>query len=63
MSLICKEDLLKDIEDTVLFSGRADHVSAEIRGANKVVDRIKVAPEISNSPEKSCVCPHCGKKL
>ena len=47
MSLICKEDLLKDIEETVVFSGRASHVSAEMRGANKVIDRIKAATALS----------------
>ena len=49
MSVICREDLLVDIEATVVFSGRADHVNAEIRGANKVIDRIKAAPALSES--------------
>lgn len=47
MSLICKEDLLKDIEETVVFSVREGTVSAEMRGANKVIDRIKAAPTLS----------------
>ena len=41
---INKGDLLKDIEDTVLFSGRPGHISAEARGARKVVERIRSAP-------------------
>ena len=49
MSLICKEDLSKDIEETVVFSGKAGHISAELRGASKVVDRIHSAPAVSES--------------
>ena len=49
MSLICREDLLTDIEETLVFSGKIGVVNAEMRGANKVVDRIKAAPEISDS--------------
>ena len=49
VSLICREDLLQDIHETVLFSGRTDHVSAELRGANKVMDRIRVAPAVSDT--------------
>lgn len=44
--LINREDLLKDLEETVVFSGREGHVSAEMRGANKVISRIKAAPTI-----------------
>ena len=49
MSLICKEDLLKDIEETVVFSGKAGYVSAEMQGANKVIDRIHSALAVSES--------------
>lgn len=39
-----REALLKYIEETVLFSGRPNIVSAEVRGARTVIDRIKSAP-------------------
>lgn len=45
-TLIEKEALMKDLEDTLVFSGREGHVNAEIRGANKVISRIKAAPTI-----------------
>ena len=41
---IDREALLKDIEESVVFSGRAGHISPEMRGANKITDRIKSAP-------------------
>ena len=40
---INREELLKDIEDSVRFSTR-NGVSAELRGAHKIVDRIRSAP-------------------
>jgi hypothetical protein len=40
---INREELLKDINDSVRFSTR-NGVSAEIRGAHKIVDRIYSAP-------------------
>lgn len=40
---INREELLKDIEDSVRFSSR-NGVSAELRGAHKIVDRIRSAP-------------------
>ena len=39
-----REALLKYIEETVLFSGRPNTVSAEVRGARTVINRIKSAP-------------------
>ena len=41
-----REALLKDIGETVLFSvrGGAKLPTPEMRGANKVIDRIKSAP-------------------
>ena len=42
---INREELLKDIEDSVRFSAR-NGVSAELRGAHKIVDRIKSAPTV-----------------
>lgn len=64
-TLICKEDLLKDIEKSVVFSGRIGHINAEVCGATKVLDRICVAPAISveNAPVESAVesegCKFC----
>ena len=39
-----REALLKDISESVVFTVRGDKPSLEIRGANKVIDRIKAAP-------------------
>ena len=38
-----REALLKDIEESVVFSCRTAQ-SAEMRGANKIIDRIRCAP-------------------
>lgn len=43
--LISRSALLDDIEDTVVISAR-NTKSAELRGAHKVVDRIKAAPAV-----------------
>ena len=37
-------ELLEDISESVVFTVRKGQPSAEIRGANKVIDRIKAAP-------------------
>ena len=47
MSVICREDLLQDISESVVFTVRVGVESAEMRGANKVIDRIKAAPALS----------------
>lgn len=39
-----REALLKDISETVIFSGKTDQISVEVRAANKVITRIKEAP-------------------
>lgn len=44
MAYIDKDLLLKNITSTVRFSIRKDVASAELRGANKIIDRIKQAP-------------------
>lgn len=46
MAYIDKEALLQDISETVLFSvrGGVKTPTQEMRGANKVIDRIKSAP-------------------
>ena len=47
MRLIDADALMEDIEQTVRFSCRDGVPSAEMRGANKVIDRIEVAPTLS----------------
>ena len=44
MAYIDKDLLLQDINSTVVFSTREGVTSAELRGANKIIDRIKQAP-------------------
>ena len=39
-----REALLKDIEESVVFTVRQGQPSLEMRGANKITDRIKSAP-------------------
>ena len=41
---IDKDLLLKDIEESVVFSVRSGVPSPETRGTNKIIDRIKTAP-------------------
>lgn len=44
MAYIDKDLLLKDIEESVVFSLRNPKSSLELRGAMKILDRIKNAP-------------------
>lgn len=44
--LIDRAALLADIDETFVFSGRVGSEFAQIRGANKIVDRIKAAPAV-----------------
>ena len=44
MGYINKEALFDDIEESVVFTTRPGIVSSELRGANKIIDRIKRAP-------------------
>lgn len=39
-----REALFMDLSETLIFSGRPGEASAEVRGANKVISRIKNAP-------------------
>ena len=39
-----RDALLKDIEESVVFTVRSGKPSLEIRGANAIIDRIKSAP-------------------
>ena len=43
---IDREALLQDIEQSVVFSARTGTVSAEMRAARKIVDRIRMAPSL-----------------
>lgn len=69
-----REALMKDIEETVLFSVRsgAGLLIAEMRGSNKVIDRIKSAPSADvvevvhgyyekYDDSEFCYCSECGK--
>lgn len=47
---ISREALLQDIEDSVRFTAKTGTISPEIRGANKVIDRIKCAPVADVAP-------------
>lgn len=65
---INREELLKDIDDSVRFSTR-NGVSAELRGAHKIVDCIRSAPacdvvEVVHSKwikESDCEFPVCSR--
>ena len=41
-----REALLKDIEDSVVFTAKSGQPSLEIRGANKITARIMAAPVV-----------------
>ena len=63
--------LLKDINESVVFSVRAGYISPELRGAIKILDRIDNAPtadveEVKHGTWKlfddgSGRCDQCGK--
>lgn len=69
-----REALLKDISETVLFSvrGGAELPTPEMRGSNKVIDRIKSAPTadvvevwhghwiLEKEPNGEPYCFHCS---
>ena len=71
-----REALLKDISESVVFTVRGDKPSLEIRGANKVIDRIKSAPTadvvevnhgewhlLKNCANEGVYCSVCNKKV
>lgn len=71
MAYIDRDKLLKDISEGVVFTVRSGKPSAEIRGANKVIDRIKNAPAadvvevkhgywIDNEEDFWVICSACG---
>lgn len=47
---IDREALLQDIEDSVCFTAKTGTISPEMRGANKVIDRINCAPAADVEP-------------
>jgi hypothetical protein len=55
MAYIDKDLLLKDIDESVVFSVRKANPSLEIRGARKIVDRIKTAPEVDVEEVVHCI--------
>ncbi len=60
MAHIDRDNLLKDISESVVFSGRSGIPSAEVRGANKVIDRIKSAPAADVAEVVRCKdCKYC----
>lgn len=52
-----REALLRDIEQSVVYTAREKTTSAEMRGAHKVIERIKCAPAVEpiyiHEPTKS----------
>ena len=59
--LISRKALLEDIEETVIFTVQKDAQSAEMRGANKVIDRIKAAHTVDAVEVVRCKdCKHYG---
>lgn len=52
-----REALLHDIEQSVVYTAREKITSAEMRGAHKVIERIKCAPAVEpiyiHEPTKS----------
>ena len=63
-----REALLEDIGETVLFSvrGGAELPTPEMRGYNKVINRIKSAPtadvvEVRHGEWVDCKCSACGE--
>lgn len=51
MKYIDADALLADVDETVIFSVRSEKKpNAEMRGANKVIDRIRCAPTADVAP-------------
>lgn len=57
MAEIDREALLHDIEQSVVYTARGKITSAEMRGARKIIERIKCAPAVEpiyiHEPTKS----------
>lgn len=69
-----REALLHDIEQSVVYTAREKITSAEMRGAHKIIERIKCAPAVEpiyiHEPTKDVApvvhgrCPICsGRKI
>ena len=57
-----RDALLRDIEDAVVFSVGRNEPSAELRGAGKIVDRIRCAPTADVVEVVRCKdCKHWNK--
>ena len=52
--LIDRAALFADIDETFVFSGRVGSEFAQIRGANKIIDRIKAAKAVDAVPVVRC---------
>lgn len=70
---IDREALLHDIEQSVIYTSRGKITSAEMRGAHKIIERIKCAPAVDVAPvvhgqwiigvdddNFDVKCPKCG---
>lgn len=51
MAEIDREALLHDIEQSVVYTARGKITSAEMRGARKIIERIKCAPAVHEPAE------------
>lgn len=62
---IDREALLHDIEQSVVYTARGKITSAEMRGARKIIERIKCAPAVEPIyiHEPHNYCPNCGTKM
>lgn len=68
-----REALLHDIEQSVVYTAREKITSAEMRGAHKIIERIKCAPAVEpiyiHEPKKpretrcALMCARCGHKI
>ena len=57
---INRELLLKDLETSIVVSGRTDVAPLELRGVHKVIDRIKAMPTEDVVPVIRCKdCKRC----
>lgn len=64
MGYINKEALFDDIEESVVFTTRPGIVSSELRGANKIIDRIKRAPAADVAEVVRCKdCRYCVDEM
>lgn len=68
---IDREALLRDIEQSVVYTVREKITSAEMRGAHNVIERIKCAPAVEpiyiHEPRSKKgiypICSNCGAKM